>query len=166
MDKDKAETKMGNTAWLKILLGVSLALNLAVAGFFVGAFLRDGTEGGKGQRGPGLGAFGAPYMMALPREDRRDIRHEMKASHDASVPSRVERRALFDAVLATLRASPFDAAALQDAASQQAEITVLVQQRAQAAWISAVSRMTDAERMAYAAAVEDILNHGPKKRKP
>ena len=65
---------------------------------------------------------------------------------------------MFTAVIEELRAQPFDAAALEATVAKQAETTVLVQKRAQAAWLGVISEMSDAERQDYADAVEAVLN--------
>ena len=55
--------------WMRILLGVSLALNLAVAGLVVGASLRlIGPDGP-----PAPHTFGGALIRALPHDDRREI---------------------------------------------------------------------------------------------
>ncbi|WP_299678991.1 periplasmic heavy metal sensor [uncultured Roseobacter sp.] len=145
---------------IKILLGVSLALNLAVVGLIGGAVLRHGDGKGMGPRSTGFGAYGLPYMMALPREDRRQIGRVIRSGAD--LPDRSARRALYRDVLSALRATPFDAGVLAAAAARQAETTIAVQKTAQAAWLDVVAGMSDAERSAYADAVEDVLRRGPK----
>lgn len=150
---------------LKILLGVSLALNFAIVGFFAGAFLRhDGwTDGGK--RPPSLSTFGAPYMIALPREDRRKVMRAVRDASQKEIPDRSARRALYSQVLDALRASPFDRATLERVAGQQAQTTVAVQKAVQMAWIDIVADMTDTDRLKYAKIVEEVLRRGLNKRK-
>lgn len=154
----------GTGRWIKILLAGSLALNLAVAGLVAGAVIRHDGPMDRTIRSPSLGAFGAPYMLALPREDRRAVLRAMRSSQGGDVPSREMRRAVFQEVLTSLRATPFDSAQLQAVVARQATITVDVQKRAQSAWLELVEGMTDAERADYADAVEDVLNRGPKRR--
>ena len=146
--------------WVKVLLGISLALNLAVAGMLVGAFIRhDGMPHHRGGT-PALRAFGAPYMIALPRAERRAVVAGIRDHSGGGIPDRAGRRALYDDVLSALRQTPFDATALQMAVARQAGTTIALQQAAQQAWVQVVSGMTDAERTAYAAQVDDILRHG------
>jgi hypothetical protein len=86
----------------------------------------------------------------------------LRAEAKGRVPDRQARRAMFDEVLSVLRATPFDRNALQQAVSQQAETSIYVQQTAQAAWLDVIARMSDPERLAYAAAVEDLLRRAPR----
>ncbi|MGZ2257561.1 periplasmic heavy metal sensor [Roseobacter sp. A03A-229] len=149
--------------WIKIMLGLSLALNLAVIGLIGGAVLRHGDGKVAGARNSGFGAYGLPYMIALPREDRRAVGRAVRSAAD--LPDREARRALYRDVLSALRATPFDATVLSAAVLRQAETAVAVQKTAQAAWLAQVSGMSDAERSAYADAVEEVLQRGPKPRK-
>ena len=158
------QREIGKGKWLKIALGISLALNLLIVGFVAGSYARHSSGHALGSRAPGLGAFGAPYMKALPRQERRAVLRALRAEAKGRVPDREARRALFEAVLSALRAAPFDREALQQAVAQQAETSIFIQQTAQGAWLDVVSRMSDTERLAYATAVEDLLRRGPRQR--
>lgn len=95
---------------VKVALAISVALNLAVAGLAVGAWL-----GGGGHRGmPREMSFG-PFSEALDDSDRRAIRRALLERMGEFRASRTEARAEFEALLATLRADPFDPAALKAA---------------------------------------------------
>ena len=67
------QREIGKGKWLKIALGISLALNLLIVGFVAGSYARHSSGHALGSRAPGLGAFGAPYMKALPRQERRAV---------------------------------------------------------------------------------------------
>ncbi|MGD9295369.1 MAG: periplasmic heavy metal sensor, partial [Roseobacter sp.] len=135
MSGDDAQPVRRNSKWLGIALAISLAVNLLIVGFMAGSFARHTGSAVSGARAPGLGNFGAPYMMALPRQERRAVLRALRAEAKGRVPDRQARRALFDEVLSVLRATPFDRNALQQAVSQQAETSIYVQQTAQAAWL-------------------------------
>lgn len=150
------ENGTGRWPWGKILLALSLALNCAFVGLMIGAGLRhDGADR--------TGTFGTPYMRALPREERRAVLQALRASGDSGVPDRKMRRAMFQDVLTTLRGDPFDPAALRQAVSHQAEVSVAVQSRAQRAWLDVVIAMDPDARRAYADAVEKALRRGGKR---
>lgn len=94
---------------LRIALALSLALNLAVLGLVAGAMLRDGP----GMRTAMVRDLGfGPYTEALSPEDRKSLR---RALFDRAPEIRETRRLMRDdteALLALLRADPFDPAAL------------------------------------------------------
>lgn len=98
------------SGWVKALLAVSLALNLAVAGLAGGAFLRDGPP----MRGDGDFGFG-PLGHALSREDRTALRAAFVDRFPALKEGRAALRADFDALIAALRAEPFAPPALDAA---------------------------------------------------
>lgn len=142
---------------IKIALAVSVALNLLVVGFVVGALARQGGHGPWSARPPALANFGAPYVMALPKEDRRALNAALRVGGE--LPDRRMRRAMFEDVVARIAADPFDPAALQVAVRNQADISIAVQRRLQEAWLSRISEMTDEERQAYAAQVAHLLRN-------
>ena len=164
MDDEMTRKRPGGTRFLKIALGLSLALNLAVAGVVVGALARPDGPVFKGARAPGAATFGAPYMRALSKDQRRTIAGEIRAELRDAVPDRHYRRQLFEDVLQGLKADPFDPKVLTAATQRQAETAVAVQQAAQRAWIEMVSQMSPKERQEYADAVETSLRKRHDKR--
>ena len=100
---------------LRIALVLSLAVNLAVGGVLAGSFLRDGPP--RAGRDFGLG----PISEALSREDRKALRAAFVAQHPDIGADRQAMRGDIDALLVTLRATPFDPAALDAALATIAE---------------------------------------------
>jgi uncharacterized membrane protein len=95
---------------VKIALAVSVALNLAVAGLAIGAWM-----GGGGHRDmPREMSFG-PFSAALDDGDRRAIRRALVDRMGEFRSARAEARAEFETLLATLRADPFDPEAMKAA---------------------------------------------------
>lgn len=147
---------------LKLLLAVSLALNLAVAGTVAGMALR----GHDPDRPPPAAVrdlnFG-PFSEALTREQRRDMLRGFGERGPGLREMRAQIRADFDAVLAALRATPFDAAAFRAAVeSQNSRITA----RAEAgrdALVGLVVQMSDPERDQFLERLEQALDRGGKK---
>lgn len=156
----KDQSERPKRAWLKIALGLSVAANLLFVGFMAGAAVRQGGGEKHVARNPGLGAFGAPYMVALPDRERRAVIRELRNARRDGVPDRGARREMFQDVLGHLRATPFDAQALEAAVARQAAVTVTVQKSAQAAWLGVVTQMSEPERARYADAVEAVLRRG------
>lgn len=146
---------------IKILLALSLALNLLFIGLIAGAAYRHGGKGGG--HGPSLQSYGAPYMRALPREQRKVLNQAMRA--DGVMPGRAERRRFYRDVLAALRAESFDPASVGAALSKQREVVGAVQTAAQDAWLKLVAEMSPSERQTYADALEERLKRGPRGRK-
>lgn len=98
--------------WVKVVLAVSLALNLGVAGLAVGAFVKNGGPPPRHEdRDMGLGPLGD----ALDRSDRRALRRAFLESFPEFKAGRAAFRADFTALLAALRAEPFDSVALDAA---------------------------------------------------
>ena len=94
---------------LRIVLAVSVALNLAVAGLFAGSFLKDHEDGGpRGVREIGFG----PFSEALSREDRKALRRALLARMPEMRQARQAAAQDAQTLLGVLRADPFDPAQL------------------------------------------------------
>ena len=149
---------------VKVVLALSLALNLLFVGVFAGAIWRnaDGPGGHGRATPPGLQSYAAPYVRALPRADKRALRNALREGHPH--PSRVERQAGYAKMLVALRAEPFDAAAVAAVLSGQKSNVLAVQDAAQAQWLSAIESMDAQARKAYADSLEEELKRGPRRR--
>lgn len=103
-------TPRGTTSrGVKVALAISVALNLTVAGLATGAWL-----GGGHRDMPRDMSFG-PFSAAFDDSDRRAIRRELVGRMGEFRASRAEARAEFEALLATLRADPFEPEAMKAA---------------------------------------------------
>ncbi|TDK48763.1 periplasmic heavy metal sensor [Antarcticimicrobium luteum] len=139
--------------WLRVLLGISLALNLAVAGLAIGAAIRFGgaPEGAR----PPL-PLGAMLYRELPREDRRALRDSSFGPRE----ERAERRRADAAELdAALRAVPFDSARVEAFLAGQARRHSDLEQAMRAAWLRQVAGMSDAARAAFADRLSEAMVH-------
>ncbi|HMO09534.1 MAG TPA: periplasmic heavy metal sensor [Paracoccaceae bacterium] len=144
--------------WMRVLLVVSLALNLAVAGLVAGAMLR-GPWSGDGPRAvsvrdPGLG----PYAAALSEEDRSVLRRALRARLPDLRAARAGFQADMQAVLGALRAEPFDPEALRaamDRSSARLTETVAI---GQAMVFDRIAALGPAERRAFADRLEAALD--------
>lgn len=105
-----ATTAPTASRWLKPALIVSVALNLAVAGLVLGAWLGDGHRNGM----PRDMSFG-PFSEALTDQDRKALRRALRERAGEFQSSREAMRAEFETLLATLRADPFEPDALRSA---------------------------------------------------
>jgi len=142
---------------VKIALALSVALNLAVAGLAVGAWLGDGPHRGM----PRDMSFG-PFSEALDSDDRRALRKALLARLGEFRGQREAARAEFQALLTALRADPFEAEALKTALAaleaRNAERLDLGRSLIEARLIE----MTPEERAAFADRLEKGLKRGRK----
>lgn len=142
-------TPTPSTRGLKIALALSVALNLAVAGLAVGARLSDGMHRGM----PRDMSFGS-FSEALSDADRRALRKGLFEHAGEFRNARAAGRAEFATLLATLRASPFDAEAMKAALvaieTRNAERLQLGRSLIEARLVE----MSDSERLAFADRLE------------
>lgn len=143
--------------WQRWLLITSLALNLAVAGVVIGAFVRGGPDGHREGR---VDLTLGPVVDALPDTDRRALRRAIMSSGRLGPESRRALRADFDQVLDLLRAPEFDEAALSEVLSRQRGRVAEVQDAALDALLDRISAMDPATRAAFADRLENRLSSG------
>ena len=145
----------------KIWLGVSLAVNLAVAGLIAGAFVRKGSDAP--MRGNAQVNYARPYIQALPLDQRREVFEALRPAKRGG--DRAERRTHYADVAIILRADAFDRAAIEVVLAKQSASTLDAQSAGQTQWLNIIEKMNIEERRAYADEIEDALKRGPK-RKP
>lgn len=142
---------------LRWALGISLALNLAVVGMVAGAMLRDGP----GMRGAMVRDLGfGPFTEALSREDRRAMRQALFERAPEIRQARQQRQEDLQALVAILRAEPFDAAALAAAMAEQEARMVGQLRLGQTVLQERIAAMTPEARRGFAERLEDGLGHG------
>ncbi|MDX8351011.1 periplasmic heavy metal sensor [Cognatiyoonia sp. IB215182] len=132
----------------RVILAISLALNLAIVGLVAGA-----AASGRLKDGPppqielGLGPLG----RALAPDERRALRRSL--FRDGALRDLNLRGGMQD-VVAALGADPFDAAEMAATMDAQAVRTTELQRIIQAALLDLVSEMTPERRLEFAAALE------------
>jgi len=159
---DEQSTKKRGFAWMKLVLAVSLALNLLVIGLAVGAALRFGNDVKMRLGGP---TMGANLVRTLPKADRRAVFAELRG---ASISPKKQRRAEAEALTEALRRSPFDPDAVNAVLEQQAQERNEWVGEARRVWLSRVTMMEDAQRRDYADRLFKALTrprHGKPSRK-
>lgn len=134
---------------LKITLALSLAVNLAVAGMVAGAFLRGGPMQG-GVREIGFG----PLTEALDPRDRDALRGAFLDRGPDLRAMRNAMRADTAALVAALRAEPFDQAVFLEALAAQSRRLTERAELGQALMAERVAAMSPAERAAFADRIE------------
>lgn len=99
--------------WLKIVLGVSLALNLFIAGAAATAFWKHQSGRGPGGRGFDLGL--GRFAQELGGEKGKMVKQTVKSAQEDVKPLREAIRQAWDEANASLAAEPFDRAKVDEA---------------------------------------------------
>lgn len=148
---ETSQAKPSLSRWVRVVFGVSLALNFLVIGLLVGTFIRFGDT--KGRRPPPH-SMGTAMYRELPHEDRKALRKnsQARANH-----SREFRSNEAEAIAEALRASPFDKKAVQALLKGQAEHRLKWQESTQSAWLDRVSQMSSEARSEYADRLYEAL---------
>jgi uncharacterized membrane protein len=158
----EARTPVITRPWVKVLLGVSLALNLAVLGVGIGAALRFADPDRRVVvRDVGFG----PWSAALDRDDRAALHKRFLTERGRLSEGWRADRADRAALVAVLRADPLDLAALD---ALTARIAARGQDRVelgQALIRAHIVDMTPAQRAAFADRLAASLQ-GHHDRKP
>lgn len=149
----------GTPVWVKIVLGVSLALNLLIAGIVAGALMRFG--GGDHPRS--RVNYALPYVQALPASDRRAVMRAIRREgREGGQSGHEARKSLYEDMLAALRADPFDPETAEQLLERQARASARIQSLARTVWLERVAMMSAEERQAYADRIEATLRRGPR----
>ncbi|MFN3209641.1 MAG: periplasmic heavy metal sensor [Roseovarius sp.] len=151
-DRTDQPGRAGAPRWMKILLVVSLALNLLVLGLMAGFAIKGGPK----WRGGPPGGMGAMHR-ALAEEDREMLKRRMTEMFRAQPDGREAFRQEMAAIVALLRADRFDAAA---ASETMARVRGVFDDRigsAQALLIDHWAQMPAEARAAYADRLEAEL---------
>ncbi|WP_127115083.1 periplasmic heavy metal sensor [Shimia sediminis] len=156
--------KLGMKRWLRVVLVLSLTMNLVVIGLIGGAALRFGKSGPPHMSGPD----GLPIISALDRADRRDIGKSIRKASRAlgDRAARAEKdKAHYQRIADMIEADPVDTDALRAAGAALDDRMSQRRQIAQDAWINKVAGMNLEDRKSYAARLRDILDNPKEWRK-
>ena len=151
--------------WGRVVLFVSLALNLADAGMVGGAVLGrfDHKRAEYAARDISFGLF----SEGLSEGDRKALRRAYGEAKKDIRADRSEMREDLQAVLAALRTQPFDVATLRAALARGTERAAERQVLGQTLLLAHLESLTAAERAALADRVEQSLKRRSKRdRKP
>ena len=145
---------------LRIVFGLSLALNLLVVAAVGGAWLRHGAPPRDGAMPGGVAQL---LYWELPREDRRALRRNLRQNLDRSL---VMQTRVAPELIEVLRAEPFEPTALHDLLSQQSSALKIAQDTMRAGWLEIMEGMSQEERLAYADRLSEALRKSRKARGP
>ncbi|MFY0690664.1 MAG: periplasmic heavy metal sensor [Paracoccaceae bacterium] len=142
--------------WLRIILVLSLGLNLLFVGAILGARLSDRGPGpDKVTRGMPIGVYG----RALERRDQRALgrafRKEMRAS---SAPERARLREIPPRVIGALVAEPYDPAQVEALFDLQRDRMLELHDVGRKLLLERIAAMSPEERARYAQRLSDGLS--------
>lgn len=145
---------------LRIALILSLTVNLLILGLVLGTLAGRDRDGRRNFADIGF----YPFIMALPDPQRRELGAELeKRAGDLRQNSEALRQE-FEALLAALRADPYDPEAVRT--SVEAQQTRLAQRQdiGRALLFERLEAMSVADRRAFADALEERMRRGPRWR--
>ncbi|MEL7026011.1 MAG: periplasmic heavy metal sensor [Pseudomonadota bacterium] len=151
-DPDPTPPPTRSPGWMRLVLIVSLAVNLLIVGMVGGAVLSGGGPGGG--RDAARDTRGSPFIRALEPDERRQVMRDMVRGSRELRESRETLRVRFDALLVAIRAEDFDKAEVETLLQQQREISQKRNQLGELAILERVSKMSLEERRAYADRLE------------
>ena len=154
--RDTARRVRRTPLWVKLLLVVSLGLNLAVAGMVGGAVWRLRDD----DRGPRVSPpLGIVLFRALEPEDRRALREEMGGRIR---PHRISRRAIVIEIPQALRVDPPNLEALSEIMNTEHARHTDWLRLSNEAWLNHVASMSPEARAAYADRIEEAMRRTKK----
>jgi uncharacterized membrane protein len=153
---------------MRVILILSLAVNLAVVGLVAGAALRGGEHrGASGEaRARAMQArdFGfGPYVAALDRDERREIGRAFIGKAGGPGKARAGAQEKFEAILDTLKAEPFDADLFQAAVLAQLNDLAEMQRIGVHVIVDHVATMTPEARAGYAVRLDQAIKRPPRR---
>ncbi|MDA8747638.1 periplasmic heavy metal sensor [Litoreibacter sp.] len=161
MSEDKAKS---GRRWTRILLVISLGVNLLVLGMFAGAQFAGNPERSTGaKRGHSKLPIG-PYGRAFSKEDRAELRKMFDARKPWFEQSRRQMRGFGQEMAEAVRSESFDAALISDILQRQSTVLSAFQAEGQNLLVDRITAMTPDQRAAFADRLEKGLKHGKRER--
>ncbi|MCV2878072.1 periplasmic heavy metal sensor [Sedimentimonas flavescens] len=152
-----AKPASGTPTWVRVLLGVSLTLNLLVAGVVVGGILGHDRHPSRPEiEEVNLG----PFTGAFSRDDREAMRRAADAEGLSFRAMRREAREDLDALIGALEAEPWDQGAVAAMIGRYRERTLGRIGIGERLMIERLEQMQPAERRAFAERLRQGFDHG------
>ncbi len=136
--------------WLVPALLVSLAMNLLIVGIVVGFAISPKAPNSNRVGGNARSLIGAPFVQALPQEDRQALFKAIGAERGRLRENREALRARFEALLGALQADPFEPEAVSELLQEQRSVAIRRQRIGETLLIERLNEMSSAERAEYA----------------
>lgn len=137
----------------RVVLVISLALNVLVLGVILGAVLRGGPGAPPYATRLALG----PVAEALDRPDRRAVAERLRDMRDLPRIDRAERQRIAEDLREILKAESFDATAFAETLERIDARARAMQTAGRQALIDQLALMSQAERAAFAERLERAL---------
>jgi len=148
----------GCPGWMKTVLIVSLALNVAVAGIAAGMIHRIQQHADAAPR------HAERILRFVPDDRRDDAKALLDDKRDDLQKIRADRRELIADVLAAIRAEPFSPDVLAQALRGWREASVKRREIVQAELVVLLNRFDQAERAHFAGRLEESLRRRAERR--
>ncbi|WP_341368724.1 periplasmic heavy metal sensor [Yoonia sp. BS5-3] len=146
----------GASRLMRIVLVISLALNLAVAGLFVGSMASGRLSDGPA---PNFDIGLGPIGRALDNDERREVRRSLLS--DGSM-RRLNLRGRLEQMITAIEADPYDPDVMTDLLADQLDKTTQLQRNVQNGLLQIIADMTPERRAAFAAELrEDMSRNRP-----
>lgn len=147
---------------IRVVLILSLALNLAFVGGVAGLALRGGpSERGLQAGGAGTGT-GGPLARALPHDVRKELGRDMRDFARSIGLRRSNVRENMNRLADIVEAAPFDAAVLAAELEAQKALVGQLQANGRDLMIQTVTGMSDSARQEMAQELRRIAKRGPR----
>ncbi|WP_377608772.1 periplasmic heavy metal sensor [Pseudohalocynthiibacter aestuariivivens] len=163
MTMEQQMEKPRSKIWPKVLLAVSLSLNLLVIGIIAGTVLKFGPGGHHRHRGLDLDV--QPMIQALSRSDRAALRRSFAREMTTVREARADLPSRAESILQALRTEPFDQAALQTVLDAQKQQLAERHKAGQQILFDQISAMSERERATYADRLEEEFSRRPRFRR-
>lgn len=159
MSATDSQSRGGAPGWMKLLLVLSLAGNLAVAGMVLGNTVRDREDE---RRGPDRVINWIVGMV--PEERRDDAAAAFGEARQRIEAARAMRSERLPAVVTAMRAEPFDPAALDAALDAMFDRDTSGRKIVRETMISLLGQFTPEERSVFAQHFEERLGNRGERR--
>ena len=141
--------------WMRVLLALSLAVNLLIVGAVGATLLLHGPRDADGARHDRVGG---PLTRALTSQDRRAIGRALWRDGEDRAAREAGRKADYARLLGTLRQEPFDAETAEAAVAGLLQQAHRREEIARTAMIRRLAEMAPEGRRAYADRLEAALD--------
>jgi uncharacterized membrane protein len=151
------ENKVSTGRWVKVLLAVSLGLNMLVLGA-VGAMVYTHRSDAQQPRDLREASYG-PYSRALSPQDRKIIGEALRREAGSLRENLPKIKETFQALILALQAEDYDRDAVHGLIAEQQALGLKRQQVGQRLLLERLDSMTVEERRAFAKRLQRTLRH-------